>query len=145
MTFVLHHFGLPFIDETINIASRFKNVWLSLSAIINLFPVAPWTVYECVGKALMAIGASRIVWGSEAFAFPRVQPFITAFADMEMPMELQERYGYPAISDDAKRKILGLNMARLMGIDVEAKLRSLYPGRDDAEISRAAGRATAHA
>jgi predicted TIM-barrel fold metal-dependent hydrolase len=142
MTFVLHHFGEPYIDETINIAARFKNVWLSLSAIINLFPVAPWTVYECLGKALANVGASRILWGSEAFAFPRVQPFIEAFATMQMPQELQDRYGYPAITDDARRKILGLNMARLMNVDVEAKLRELYPGRDPALLARAAGKDT---
>lgn len=138
MTFILHHFGQPYIDETINIASRFENVWLSLSAIINLFPVAPWTVYECVGKAVRSIGADRIVWGSEAFAYPRVQPYIEAFGSLEMPEELQDRYGYPTIDDIAKRKILGLNMARLMGIDVKDKLRQLNPGLSAEEINAAA-------
>jgi uncharacterized protein len=119
MTFILHHFGTPYIDETINIASRFENVWMSLSAIINLFPAAPWTVYECVGKAVRGVGADRLLWGSEAFAYPRVQPYIAAFAELVMPDELQERYGLPEITKDMKRKILGLNMARLMNVDVE--------------------------
>jgi predicted TIM-barrel fold metal-dependent hydrolase len=140
MTFVLHHFGTPFIDETINIASRFRNVWISLSAIINMYPVAPWTVYECLGKAMMNVGSSRILWGSEAFAYPRVQPVVKAFAELQMPVELQERYGYPDPSADAKRKMLGLNMARLMGVDVEAKVRSLYPDLDDDVVERAAGK-----
>ena len=139
MTFVLHHFGQPYIDETINIASRFENVWLSLSAIINLMPVAPWTVYEIIGKAIRSIGSDRIVWGSEAFAYPRVQPYIDAFANMSMPTELQERYGYAEVDEGAKRAILGLNSARLHGIDVPLKLRQLYPGLDDATISRASG------
>jgi hypothetical protein len=141
MTFVLHHFGQPYIDETINIASRFENVWLSLSAIINLFPAAPWTVYECVGKAVRSIGNDRIVWGSEAFAYPRVQPYIEAFASMKMPIELQERYGYPDLDLETKRKILGLNMARLMKIDVEEKLRTLYPLLDARTLAIASGAA----
>jgi predicted TIM-barrel fold metal-dependent hydrolase len=140
MTFILHHFGQPYIDETINIVSRFENVWLSLSAIINLFPAAPWTVYECVGKAVRSIGADRIVWGSEAFAYPRVQPYIEAFADMEMPVELQERYGYPSLTSEIKRKILGLNFAKLMGIDVEQKVKELYPNCTAETAARAAGK-----
>lgn len=139
MTFILHHFGQPYIDETINIASRFENVWLSLSAIINLFPLAPWTVYEIVGKAVRSVGSERILWGSEAFAYPRVQPYIEAFANMEMPEELQDRYGYPALTLEAKRNILGLNMARLMDVDVAAKLRSLYPDLDEEAVAIAAG------
>ena len=139
MTFILHHFGQPYIDETINIASRFQNVWISLSAIINLYPAAPWTVYECVGKALASVGSSRIVWGSEAFAYPRVQPVIDAFAEMQIPVELQERYGYPELTPATKRKILGLNFARLMGVDVEKKLRELHPEHDEATFARAAG------
>lgn len=138
MTFILHHFGTPYIDETINIASRFQNVWLSLSAVINLMPAAPWTVYEQLGKAIRSVGADRLVWGSEAFAYPRVQPYIKAFADMEMPAELQERYGYPEVTDEIKRKVLGLNFARLMGVDVEAKLRKLYPDEDALLIKQAA-------
>jgi predicted TIM-barrel fold metal-dependent hydrolase len=145
MTFVLHHFGEPYIDETINIAGRFGNVWLSLSNIINMFPVAPWKVYECVGKALSNIGSNRILWGSEAFAFPKIQPFIDCFAELEMPGELQERYGYPAVSEIAKRRILGLNMARLMGIDVEQKLRELYPHCAPDVIARASGKEVSHA
>ncbi len=127
MTFIIHHFGTPYIDETINIASRFENVWLSLSAVINLFPAAPWTVYEQVGKAIRSVGADRLVWGSEAFAYPRVQPYIEAFGDMAMPEELQDRYGYPEVTDEIKAKVLGLNFAGLMGVDVPAKIAELYP------------------
>ena len=139
MTFVLHHFGQPYIDETINISSRFKNVWVSMSSIINLTPVAPWTVYEIMGKALRGVGPDRLLWGSEAFAYPRVQPYINVLADMQMPEELQDRYGYPEITGEMKAKMLGLNMARLMALDVEAKLKELYPQENPDRIARAAG------
>jgi predicted TIM-barrel fold metal-dependent hydrolase len=83
-------------------------------------------VYECMGKAIRGVGAERLLWGSEAFAYPRVQPYIAALAEMQMPEELQERYGYPEITDDMKRKILGLNMAKLMGVDVDAFVAKMY-------------------
>jgi hypothetical protein len=84
------------------------------------------------------VGADRLVWGSEAFAYPKIQPYIRAFADMEMPKDLQERYGYPEITDEIKRKVLGLNFARLMQVDVESKLRELYPDLDRETVAQAA-------
>jgi len=125
MNFILHHFGLPHVDATINIAARYENVHLSLSAILNLWPVSPWTVYEILGKALLNVGEDRILYGSEAFAWPAVQAYIGALGSMQMPEELQDRYGYPEITETARAKILGLNFAKLMKVDVEAKLREL--------------------
>jgi uncharacterized protein len=42
---------------------------------------------------------------------------------MDIPEELQDRYGYPDITEQDKRKILGENQARLFGIDVETAKR----------------------
>jgi predicted TIM-barrel fold metal-dependent hydrolase len=122
---IIHHFGLPYVDITINIAARFPNVHMSLSALLNLFPVAPWTVYEALGKALLNVGEDRLIYGSEAFAWPAVQAYIDALGSMQIPEELQDRYGYPEITETTRAKILGQNFARLMGIDVEAKLAEL--------------------
>jgi hypothetical protein len=127
LIFVIHHFGIPYVDETISIAARNPNVWLALSAWINLYPVMPYEALHQLGKALLFIGPEKLFYGSEAFAWPNLQGYIDLFANMEMPDELQEKYGYPEITDDAKRMILGENAARLFGIDIEAKKRELYP------------------
>ncbi len=37
--------------------------------------------------------------------------------NMEMPQELQEKWGYEPITDEIKAKILGLNLAKLTGIE----------------------------
>jgi len=137
MKFVIHHFGSPFIDETLNIASRFENVYVVMSAIINAFPVAPWTVYEAIGKALAQVGEDRLMWGSEAFAYPTIRPYLEAFLAMEMPEDLQERYGYPEVSEQAKRKVAGLNMAGIMKIDPADVMRR--GGATEAQISVALG------
>ena len=55
--------------------------------------------------------------------------FEEAFWRFQMPRDLVEGYGMPQITDDVKRKILGLNAARLLGIDVE-KLRK-QTGKDE--------------
>ena len=41
-----------------------------------------------------------------------------AFSLDEIPQDLCEGYGYPQLTDQAKRKILGENLLRLHGMDV---------------------------
>lgn len=123
MTFVLHHLGEPYIDETINIAARHHNIQLALSAWINMHPIWPMESLHRLGKLLFWVGADRLLYGSEAFVWPSVQPYIELFANLEMPEELQVGYGYPALTREMKSKILGENQAKLLGIDIEAKKR----------------------
>ena len=44
---------------------------------------------------------------------------IDAFRAFQIPAELRDRHGYPELTGRLKAKILGLNAARLYGIDVE--------------------------
>ncbi len=125
LTFIIHHLGIPFVDDTINIASRHPNVWLALSAWINIYPIQPRLMLDMLGKALMYVGEDRLLYGSEAFVWPSLQPYIEAFAGVQMPEDLQEGYGYPQITRDMKRKIFGENQARLFGIDVNKKKKEL--------------------
>lgn len=142
LQFVIHHLGDPYIDESLSIAARFDNVWLALSStVVNIWPVAPWSALERIGKALMVVGEDRLLWGSEAFIWPSVQALLDIFMGMEMPEELQDRYGYPPLTERVRRKILGLNQARLLGMDVNAKLAELYPDLDVAVRQRAASSA----
>lgn len=130
LTFIIHHLGDPYIDESISLAARNPNIWLALSAWINIYPIMPREALKRLGKALMYVGPDRLLWGSEAFVWPNVQGYIDLFAELEMPENLQEDYGFPAITRDAKRKIFGENYARLLGIDVAETLTKRY-GSDE--------------
>ena len=44
--------------------------------------------------------------------------FEEAFWQFEMPRDLVEGYGMPELTEEVKRKIFGLNAARLLGIDI---------------------------
>ena len=144
LQFVLHHLGDPYVDETIGIAARFSNVWLALSStVVNLWPVAPWTAYERLGKALLQVGPDRLLWGSEAFIWPDIQRLLDIFSAMEMPEELQDRYGYPALTDSVKRKILGLNQIRLLNLEPEEVISRIHPELSPEALARVAGRGAA--
>ena len=55
-------------------------------------------------------------YGNEAPIF-HPQWALKAFWNFEIPADLQEGYGYPALTTQAKRKILGENLLRLHGMD----------------------------
>ena len=45
--------------------------------------------------------------------------------EFELPQDLVEGYGYPQLTDQAKRKILGENLLRLHGMDVDDAKKEL--------------------
>jgi predicted TIM-barrel fold metal-dependent hydrolase len=126
INFVIFHVGLPFIDETCWQLIRHPNLYASIAATINFVVRAPRQFAEIMGKLLFWAGEDKIVYGSEA---PIWQPqwALDAFWNFELPQDLVEGYGYPQLTEQAKRKILGENLLRLHGMDVEAtraRLRS---------------------
>jgi|SRR6185437_5283991 len=133
MTFVIHHLGMPYVDETMNIAGRFSNIWVALSGWVNAYPLMPYECLHALGKALMLVGADRLLWGTESFLSAAVQPWVELFATVQIPEELQDKCGYPPITAEDRRKMFGLNQARLLGIDVPRKVAQLYGGAAAAE------------
>jgi hypothetical protein len=61
-----------------------------------------------------------VLWGTDAVWYGSPQPQIAAFRTFDISAEAQERYGYPALTDELKRKVFGLNAAALFGIDPAA-------------------------
>jgi predicted TIM-barrel fold metal-dependent hydrolase len=119
INFVIFHVGLPFIDEVCWQLIRHPNLYASIAATINFVVRAPRQFAEILGKLLFWCGEDKIIYGSEA---PIWQPqwALEAFWDFQLPQDLVEGYGYPQLTEQAKRKILGENLLRLHGMDVEA-------------------------
>jgi uncharacterized protein len=125
LNFGAHHMGDPYIPEMVDIAARFSNIFIVLPVWFNSYFVQPLEMLHRLGKCLLLVGADRICYGTDAFLWPGVQCYIDLLADLEMPEELQEQYGYPAITDDVRRKIFGANFANLTGIDLAQKAQHL--------------------
>jgi len=126
INFVIYHVGLPFLDEVCWQLIRHPNLYADLAATINFIVRAPRQFAETLGKLLFWCGEDKIIYGSEAPIF-HPQWALKAFSEFEIPQDLCEGYGYPQLTDQAKRKILGENLLRLHGMDVEqtkAKLTS---------------------
>jgi uncharacterized protein len=119
INFVIFHVGLPFIDEVCWQLIRYPNLYASIAATVNFVARAPRQFAEVLGKLLFWCGEDKIIYGSEA---PIWQPqwALEAFWNFQLPQDLVEGYGYPQLTEQAKRKILGENLLRLHGMDVEA-------------------------
>jgi uncharacterized protein len=118
INFVIFHVGLPFLDETCWQLIRHPNLYASIAATLNFIVRSPRMFAEILGKLLFWCGEDKIVYGSEA---PIWQPqwALRAFRNFSIPQDLCEGYGYPELTDQAKRKILGENLLRLHGLDVD--------------------------
>jgi hypothetical protein len=77
-----------------------------------------------LGKLLATFGEERILWGTDCIWFGSPQDQIQAFRAFEISPEYQERYGYPALTGAAKRRILGLNAAEVYDLNVAGLKRS---------------------
>lgn len=129
LNFGMHHMGDPYIDETISVATRFPNVFLVLPLLFNHYFVQPYEMLHRLGKGLLHVGADRLCYGTDAFIWPNLQAYIDLLATLEMPEELQDRYGYPPITDDVRRKIFAESFANALGIDLAAKANALQQAK----------------
>ena len=93
-------------------------------ATVNFVVRSPRQFAEWIGKLMFWCGEDKIIYGSET---PIWHPkwALDAFWDFEIPEDMVEGYGYPQLTEQAKRKILGENLLRLQGMDVEETRRKL--------------------
>ena len=94
------------------------NLYAELGACWRYFMGRPDEAAHVIGKLLATFGEDRILWGTDCIWFGSPQDQIQAFRAFEISPEYQEKYGYPALTAEAKRKIFGLNAARVYGLDV---------------------------
>jgi uncharacterized protein len=95
----------------------------------------PTVAAHIIGQLMKYLGPDRIVFGSDSVWYGSPQWQIDAFWRFQIPEGIRERYGYPEITFDDKRKILGLNSAQLYGITATApdELSSYRPVPADFE------------
>jgi uncharacterized protein len=76
----------------------------------------PTAAAHLVGKLLAQFGEDNVVWGTDSIWYGSPQDQIQAFRAFEISEEFQARFGYPALTPQAKAKILGLNSIRHYGV-----------------------------
>jgi hypothetical protein len=96
------------------------NVWCELGTTWREVLSHPDEAAHVLGKLLTRVGEDRVLWGTDAIWYGSPQPQIMAFRAFEIAPELQERFGYPALTPELKRKIFGRNATNLLRLDPDA-------------------------
>ena len=108
------------------------------STLASVFLEGADAAAHLIGSLLRALGSWRVLWGTDSIWWGSPQWQIDLFKVLQIPESLQESHGYPPLTDRVRERILGLNAARLYGVDVAAKRCEI------AEDQLTAARAEAH-
>jgi len=115
---VAFHMGYPYCDDLNMVAMGHPNVFLCLSLLVPWAISAPRKFAKIIGEALRFAGPDRIIWGTDYAGIGMQLRFaVEGFRSFQIPEDMREGYGYPAITDEMRRKIFGENLAGLLGID----------------------------
>ena len=124
INFIIFHVGLPWLDEVLWQTIRYPNLYASIAATLNFIGRHPRVFAEVMAKLMWWCGEDKVICGGEAPIW-HPQWALEEFWNFELPEDLTTEYGYPPLTEQAKRKILGENLARLHGMDLDAKKTEL--------------------
>ena len=122
---VMHHPEPLYFDETVNILARFPNIHLLMSPMIQMAIWRPRLVQKMLGELLQQVGSHKLIYGTEGALAGNPTRYIETVMNFDIPEDLRRGYGYPQITFEDKERILGLNLAALLDVDVEAKKKEL--------------------
>lgn len=109
----------PDREDSVDLNPRL-NVWAEMGGAWGQVMGDPNEAQHYIGKLLKYLGEDNIVWGTDCILSGSPQGMIEMFRGLTITEEYQEKYGYPAITDAMKAKILGLNAAKIYRVDPEA-------------------------
>jgi uncharacterized protein len=116
--------GVPDVQWVTRMAQQcahLPNVYAELgttfAATVTTFPTV---CAHILGQLLKYWGPERIVFGSDSLWYGAPQWQIEALWRFQIPEPMAAKYGYPRLDESTRRKILGLNSARLYKLDARA-------------------------
>jgi uncharacterized protein len=117
LNFIVEHVGLPRIEDFCFMATQEPNVYAGLAVVIGgLMHARPRFFAKVMGELLFWVGEDKMTFGSDYGIWePKWQ--VEGFVDWDYP-EGAEFDDYPRLTADGKKKILGLNAAKLYDIEV---------------------------
>jgi predicted TIM-barrel fold metal-dependent hydrolase len=117
LNFIIEHVGLPRIDDFCYMATQEPNVYAGLSVVTGaLMHARPKFFARVMGELLFWVGEDKMTFGSDYGIWePKWQ--VEGLVDWQMPDD-EQFADYQKLTTATKKKILGLNAARLYDIKV---------------------------
>ncbi len=115
LNFIVEHCGVPRLEDFCWIAVQEPNVFAGLAVVAPFIHTRPRWFGQVLGELLYWVGEDRILFASD-YALWHPKWLVEQFVDYQMPEDLVDEYG--ELTPDIKRKILGINAARLYDLEV---------------------------
>jgi predicted TIM-barrel fold metal-dependent hydrolase len=120
---------IPWISDILRILKRnpqIKNIYFELGSTFGILSaVAPRVCMHMLGQMIQVAGADHILWGTDSIWNGSPQSQIERLRRLKIAGDLIETHGYAQLSAKAKDQILGLNAARLFGVDPAAARQAI--------------------
>jgi uncharacterized protein len=105
--------------------NMYAELGTTMASTVVTFPTV-WA--HLIGQLLYYMGSDKIIFGTDALWYGGPQWQVEALWRYQIPDEICEKYGYPQLTEQDKRKILGLNSARLYGLTAPETIQIGRPG-----------------
>jgi len=125
LNFIVDHCGMPRVEDFCWIANQEPNVYGGLALIPSFIHARPKYFAKMLSDLLFFVGPDRLIFGSD-YAITSPKWIVEKFMAFEFDEETAQESG-TQLTLEVKRKILGLNCAKLYDIDV-----TRYVGNDPA-------------
>ena len=135
LNFIVEHCGLPRLDDFCWIATQETNVYAGLAVALPFIHSRPGYFAHVISELLFWVGPDKILYGSD-YAIWTPKWLIDKFMAFEIPDDIAKETG-SALTLENKKKILGLNAARLYGIDIAAQKKTIADAGGYAHLSAA--------
>ena len=116
LRFIVEHCGLPRLEDFCWIAVQEPNVYAGLAVVMPFLHARPRYFAEVMAELLWWLGPDRLLFASD-YAIWSPKWIVEKFMAFELPEDIKEQKGVD-LTLEAKKKILGLNAAKLYEIPV---------------------------
>ena len=115
---------IPWISDVLRILKRnpdIKNIYFELGGTFGILSmVAPRVCMHMLAQMVQVAGPDHIVWGTDSIWNGSPQSQIERMRRLKVADDLIDKFKYPQLTPEIKDQILGLNAAKLFGIDPKA-------------------------
>jgi hypothetical protein len=120
---------IPWTSDLLRILKKnpkIKNVYFELGSTFNILSSSdPKKCLHMLGQMIQVAGADHILWGTDSIWNGSPQGQIVRFRRLKMDEDMKKKYGYDDLTDEIKNQILGLNAAKLFGIDPKKAFKAI--------------------
>src|SRR5262244_4038486 len=133
LNFIAYHSAWPYQNELAALKGfkpQRKNLYAEVgSTFAATVTNRPLECAHVLGTLLRDLGTDSVLWGTDSVLWGNPQWQIEAFRKFQIPDQLVEGHGYPALTDEIKAKVFGLNAARIWNLKSTTAAVPMEPRR----------------